>query len=384
MNIKLLYSKNLSDQTGASAVMRSFADNILLFNKYSICFEVFSREKFFGYSNSIAVEGKKKKSLNLYISQLLGVLAKTMPLAAYCYDYIRSIRPARKFVKKTMPYIKKDDVLFFHELFTCYYYLKYRGTLNNKIICVFHSDGKDFQMEKSRYANLEDSWYYRKLMKMQRYVLSHISKLGFVSKLSSETFISLHPEFDNSKVFYVYNGLENINYSQHSYDTYKIVCVGTVNERKGQHYIIDLSKIHFTIVGGGELLEGLRLKVVEFQLNDYITFVGPSNEVESILRKNNIFLLPSQSEGLPIAILEAMRNSLPIVSTPVGGIPEMIDNGKSGLLIEPSADGVFDLINNIEKHNWSEMGKVSHQLFMEKFSIERMIHSYSDIFKSIV
>lgn len=98
------------------------------------------------------------------------------------------------------------------------------------------------------------------------------------------------------------------------------------------------------------------------------------------MSQNNIFILPSVDEGLPISIIEAMRQSLPIVSTKVGGIPEMIEEKVTGIFIDPSTEGVKSFFINMDKYDWREMGENSRRLYENKFSIESMIDTYSNIF----
>ena len=66
----------------------------------------------------------------------------------------------------------------------------------------------------------------------------------------------------------------------------------------------------------------------------FLGWVGPEQR-DQILKEADIFILPSYNEGLPMAILEAMAWGLPIITTPVGGIPEVLIQGQNGLLVEP-------------------------------------------------
>jgi glycosyltransferase involved in cell wall biosynthesis len=75
----------------------------------------------------------------------------------------------------------------------------------------------------------------------------------------------------------------------------------------------------------------------EKNVDKYIIFAGFCNNIPEILSLFDIFILPSLWEGLPTAIIEAMAMGLPIISTKVGGIPELIDNAKNGILIEPKS-----------------------------------------------
>ena len=114
-------------------------------------------------------------------------------------------------------------------------------------------------------------------------------------------------------------------------------------------------------------------------LQEYVSFVGIRNDVESYLNKSDVFMLPSEDEGLPMAILEAMRASLPIVATNVGGIPEMLSDGSNGVMIEPNVESVCKFINDFFNYDWHNMGINSRKLFEEKFTVDQMVDNYSKL-----
>ena len=96
-------------------------------------------------------------------------------------------------------------------------------------------------------------------------------------------------------------------------------------------------KVLFVFVGGGGEEEVMLSFCRKEKIQDYVKFTGflSSKAIIQILNSSDIFVLPSHSEGFPNVILEAMAAGLPIVSTPVGAIPEIIENGENGLLVKP-------------------------------------------------
>lgn len=396
MNVKLIYSKNLSDKTGASTVMRLLKQSKSEFENRNVTLDVFSREAFAiqPQETSVNKNGRKKFSFKNKIVDILASVARNHPIAAYLLAYIQSMRAAKKIVSFCHNKIEPNDILFFHELYTAYYYLKNYGK-TNPIVIVFHNDGRDFKLLEDRYLNFRGSYFEKELNKMNDMVLLKSDYVGFVSESSMISFRFLHREIDHRKLFYAHNGLSSKPFVKRAQGyPMDIVCVGTLIESKGQIFIVEalnkiklkrgeLPDIHFSIVGGGPLLEVLISKVNMYGLNKIITFYGPTDNVEKYLEKANIFILPSTSEGLPMAILEAMSMSLPIVSTPVGGIPETIIDKKTGLLIEPSVEGVISFIEDIEKYDWNKMAYASHEHFINNFSMSNMVDAYSKVFKSI-
>lgn len=124
-----------------------------------------------------------------------------------------------------------------------------------------------------------------------------------------------------------------------------LVFLGRIGQRKGAFDLIQAfahlpieqqSNSHLFLAGDGEIKQAQAL-ANSLQIQDKITFLGwiDSKQRNKILEASDIFVLPSYNEGLPMAILEAMGWQLPIISTPVGGIPELIVPGENGLLITP-------------------------------------------------
>ncbi|MCW8849660.1 MAG: glycosyltransferase, partial [Melioribacteraceae bacterium] len=108
------------------------------------------------------------------------------------------------------------------------------------------------------------------------------------------------------------------------------------------------------IVGDGPLKNEIYKLVGELGLKNNIIFAGFVDNVGDYLHAFDIFILASKKEGLGTSIIDALSLGLPIIATKTGGIPELIKNGKNGILVEPQnhnilAAAIIDLINNPEK-----------------------------------
>jgi glycosyltransferase involved in cell wall biosynthesis len=91
------------------------------------------------------------------------------------------------------------------------------------------------------------------------------------------------------------------------------------------------------IAGDGAQRDQLERQARELSLDDRtVRFLGARSDVDQLLRAADFFVLPSDTEGLPLSVLEAMAHGLPIVASNVGGIPELIEDDKQGLLIPPA------------------------------------------------
>lgn len=98
-----------------------------------------------------------------------------------------------------------------------------------------------------------------------------------------------------------------------------------------------IADAHLVLVGLGPLEEELKAAALELGVAKRTTFLGSRDDVFEILPLFDLFCVSSQFEGFPIALVEAMATGLPCVATSVGGIPEIIDDGESGLLV-PAGD----------------------------------------------
>lgn len=124
-----------------------------------------------------------------------------------------------------------------------------------------------------------------------------------------------------------------------------LVFCGRVGQRKGTFDLIEAfanlpdhqKKCTWLIIAGDGEIEKAQQLAANLNLSDQVTFLGwiNSEKRDEILTQANVFILPSYNEGLPVAILEAMGWGLPIITTPVGGIPELVISNQNGLLVPP-------------------------------------------------
>jgi glycosyltransferase involved in cell wall biosynthesis len=142
--------------------------------------------------------------------------------------------------------------------------------------------------------------------------------------------------------------------------------------------------IKFVIIGDGPYYEQCNNLIKELSLKDRLFLLGNRTDVPELVANFDIFTLFSESEGLPVVILEAMAASKPVVASNVGGIPELVNDGQNGFLInnEDKTAIVEKLLLLIED---SQLNKEMSQNSLEKvrrFSLENMIKAYEDIYRN--
>ncbi|MGA9761395.1 MAG: glycosyltransferase family 4 protein [Gaiellaceae bacterium] len=89
------------------------------------------------------------------------------------------------------------------------------------------------------------------------------------------------------------------------------------------------------IAGGGPELAALSEEIGRLRLDGVVELLGDRDDIDELLRQSQLFVLSSRSEGMPMSVLEAMASGVPVVASAVGGIPELVVDGETGLLVEP-------------------------------------------------
>ena len=389
--VKLIHPGWLSAPNGANTVINSILGSNDFFKAHGLDISSLSFDTYSPRSFSQESMKTWRSTLRASLKRWLKSASRYSRLAAVLIMYITQLKPSKKYA---LDYIESnpnpDEIVFFHSLLPCYYYLKYRKQKQNTAV-VLHTNGDNLKMERIYYPAIVKSSLYKKLEEMEAFVLDNADRINFVSKFSRDNFLQLHPNVDESKVFYIYNGIPDndiLTHKRSRADVIEMCCVASVSRRKGQHYIIDALKrfdesnrpaVHFTFVGEGSDRGGLESEVEKSGLRKFIDFVGVTQDVDGYLSKSNAYILVSEDEGLPMAIIEAMRSSLPIISTPVGGIPEMIDNGVNGVMINPTTDDVYELLSTIDQYDFEKMGANAYATFKSKFSLSQMLNGYVNL-----
>ncbi len=145
--------------------------------------------------------------------------------------------------------------------------------------------------------------------------------------------------------------------------------------------------VHGLAVGDGPLRDEFHQRIEAEGMADKIHLTGIQEEVSDYLSAMDIFLMSSQFEGLPIALLEAMAMELPVVATSVGGIPEVLTNGGAGFLVpwgEPErlAECLCRVLDDSALR--SAMGRAARKRVEESFSIDRMVDELQGIYEELV
>jgi glycosyltransferase involved in cell wall biosynthesis len=122
-------------------------------------------------------------------------------------------------------------------------------------------------------------------------------------------------------------------------------------------------------------------------LEDDIYFLGQREDIPQLLSLMDIFILPSLTEGTPLSIIEAMSMKLPVIASRVGGVPELVLEGKTGLLVTPRnpdeiTAAVLKLLKNSKTRK--EMGTKARQVVKKKFPLELCVCEHEKLYKKLM
>ncbi len=192
----------------------------------------------------------------------------------------------------------------------------------------------------------------------RRVLARKIREARFVVTVSefNQTYLEGLADASDRKIVHIPNGIDIDRFAPngtHAPTPFRILCVARLVEKKGLPYLIDACamlrergvEFRCDIIGKGRLRSELGRRIKDRGLRKTVRLLGPKNQGEVLAeyRTSNVYVLPAivgsdgNREGLPVSIVEALACGLPVIATPVTGIPEVVRDGENGLIV-PCAD----------------------------------------------
>ncbi|NPV93437.1 MAG: GT4 family glycosyltransferase PelF [Firmicutes bacterium] len=210
----------------------------------------------------------------------------------------------------------------------------------------------------------------------------------------------------NERIITIYNGLDFSRFSDArpadivrrelglAPDQLIVALIGRLHPVKGHVYFFQaaaevlkqLPDVRFLAVGDGPLREELKQLVCDLGIAEQVIFTGYYSDIKNILGTIDILCLPSLMEGLPLVVLEAMYFGKPAVASRVGGIPEVVADGQTGLLVPPQdaaalARGLLRLLSDADlRRRLGEAG----QALAQQFSIDNMVKRTEELYTQVL
>lgn len=218
-------------------------------------------------------------------------------------------------------------------------------------------------------------------------------KIIGISQKTYQSIIDVYPDFKD-KVEIIYNGYDFDAIRQKAQESIDIempensICViGRIEKQKGSDKVVELmrqlheknKKYHLYFIGSGELETSLKQKVKEYNLSDYIHFLGYQKNPYKYLNKTKLLLSQSLQEGFPGVYVEALSLGIPFVSTEVGGSEELSQNGKYGKIVFNDEEAITAISTYME---FDDYDKNAAKKFVEQFTIVQQMKKINQLFES--
>ena len=198
---------------------------------------------------------------------------------------------------------------------------------------------------------------------------------------------------EREKIPVVYNGIDlsacraKENYGTDG--TFRILHIGRFSAQKNHEGLLrafaaftaEHPNAELRLVGDGALMEQTRALAEELGIGKAVHFLGKMDDVHGELHDADLFALPSNYEGMPMTIIEAMGSALPIVATAVGGVPDMLENGREAWLVANDTREIAEALADAAEHE--EKRRAFGQAARERavcFSAQEMALRYEEIY----
>lgn len=248
---------------------------------------------------------------------------------------------------------------------------------------IFHMHSSDFNL------------FYDSIPQILKWLITDtLNNSDIIIALSPQWQKDLEEKCSNKNIKVLYNPTAIKEFKKVAHDGINVLFMGILGQRKGAYDLVEAC--HYTkneqtkirLYGDGEV-EKLKDKILNEYVGDKINVEDwiQGDDVEKAYQEADIYVLPSYNEGLPMSILEALGHGLPVISTPVGGIPEAVTEGVNGYLIEPGdVKALAEKIDFLseDKKLREKMGKESLRIAKEKFEINLVLKNLHKIYDELL
>jgi len=238
---------------------------------------------------------------------------------------------------------------------------------------------------------------------LDKFILNRFDKIVAVSAFLKDEIIN--SGISEEKVMVINNGVDIEKFQDVSYkpqlkvslglkeNDRVIGTIGRLTLEKGHIYllksftnvVLEFPNTKLLIVGDGPLKSSLQATTRKLQLEDKVVFSGIRKDIPDMLNIMDLFVLPSIKEGLPMALLEAMLAKKTIIATRVGAVPKVIEDGRSGILVEPrDIDGLSNQAIGLLKDELraSFLANNAFEKAKNEFSAQRMAEKYIQAYQA--
>lgn len=172
------------------------------------------------------------------------------------------------------------------------------------------------------------------------------------------------------------------------------VCVAGLRLQKNHSLLLEAfsqgpastdPRARLLLVGAGYLSDELEKKARTLGLGAKVSFMGLRTDIPEVLNAADVFVLSSDWEGNPLSVMEAMAAGMPVISTAVGGVPELVEEGKSGLLVPRGSVGALARAMSLlakDQELRLNMGRAAYERAVQRFDLRVMTEAYANLYEA--
>ncbi len=288
------------------------------------------------------------------------------------------------------PAVKARGLLYFCEAVVAWWHA--RRSAARHIHGVFAGPAADAAMLAARLGGEDWTWS----LAAHGTDMLQIPRASLGAKVRSARFVTVSSDFGRSqlmvlvaqehwsKIQVVHCGLDLTEYDgtpePRGDDELRLITVGRLEREKGHTLLLDAlamvrgPRVSLTVVGDGSELEALRAQAERLELSGQVRFLGRvgQDEIRDDYARADAFCLSSLGEGIPVVLMEAMAMRMPVIAPRLMGIPELVQDGTSGLLFTPGRpDALAEAIEALaaRRERWAAMGESGRARVSEQFEI---------------
>lgn len=288
------------------------------------------------------------------------------------------------------PAVKARGLLYFCEAVVTWWHAQRSGA--SHIRGVFAGPAADAAMLAARLGGEDWSWS----LATHGTDMLQIPRASLAAKVRSARFVTVSSDFGRSqlmvlvgqehwpKIQVVHCGLDPTEFDgtppPPGDDELRLITVGRLEREKGHTLLLDAvaavrEQVSLTVVGDGSELEALRAQAERLRISERVRFVGRVGQdlIRDHYARADAFCLSSLGEGIPVVLMEAMAMRIPVIAPRLMGIPELVQEGTSGLLFAPGrADALAEAIEALaaQRERWAAMGEAGRARVLEQFEID--------------
>ena len=288
------------------------------------------------------------------------------------------------------PAVKARGLLYFCEAVVAWWHA--RRSAAHHIHGVFAGPAADAAMLAARLGGEDWTWS----LAAHGTDMLQIPRASLAAKIRSARFVTVSSDFGRSqlmvlvgqehwpKIQVVHCGLDLTEYDgapqPRGDDELRLITVGRLEREKGHTLLLDAiamvraRRVSLTVVGDGSELAALRAQAERLELSGQVRFLGRvgQDEIRDHYVRADAFCLSSLGEGIPVVLMEAMAMRMPVIAPRLMGIPELVQDGTSGLLFTPGRpDALAEAIDSLaaRREQWPAMGESGRARVSEQFEI---------------